>query len=119
MKFHNSLHSLFKSYRRYKKRDLHRHTRTSKKKCPSNCEIVGGINKQLTVCKYGIQNSSCFKEESHSATLSATFHYANTPMQYTAIFQGCKNVYFQMNFFNIFLIFAQNIDCEYTLETPQ
>ena len=37
-------------------------------------------------------------------------HYANTPMQYTAIFQGCKNVPFQMNFLDIFLIFAQNID---------
>ena len=37
-------------------------------------------------------------------------------MQYTAIFHGFKNVHFQMNFFNIFLIFAQNIDCGYTLE---
>ena len=46
-------------------------------------------------------------------------HYANTPMQYTAIFHGCKNVNFQMNFFNVFLIFAQNIDCGYTLEPPQ
>ena len=46
-------------------------------------------------------------------------HYANTPMQYTAIFHGCKNVYFQMKIFNIFLIFAQNIDCGYTLEPPQ
>ena len=25
-------------------------------------------------------------------------HYANTPMQYTAIFHGCKNVHFQMIF---------------------
>ena len=45
-------------------------------------------------------------------------HYANTPMQYTAIFHGCKNVHFQMKIFNIFLIFAQNIDCGYTLEPP-
>ena len=42
-------------------------------------------------------------------------NYANTPMQYTAIFHGCKNVHFQMKIFNIFLIFAQNIDCGYTL----
>ena len=41
------------------------------------------------------------------------------PMQYTAIFHGCKNVHFQMNTLNIFLIFAQNIDCGYTLEPPQ
>ena len=40
-------------------------------------------------------------------------HYENTPMQYTAIFRGCKNVNFQMKYFNIFLIFAQNIDCGY------
>ena len=37
-------------------------------------------------------------------------------MQYRAIFHGCKNVHFQMKIFNIFLIFAQNIDCGYTLE---
>ena len=45
-------------------------------------------------------------------------HYANTPMQYTAIFHGFKNVNFQMKKFNIFLTFAQNIDCGYTLEPP-
>ena len=37
-------------------------------------------------------------------------------MQYTAIFYGCKNVNLQMKNYNIFLIFAQNIDCGYTLE---
>ena len=37
-------------------------------------------------------------------------------MQYIAIFHGCKNVKFQMKNYNIFLIFAQNIDCGYTLE---
>ena len=47
-----------------------------------------------------------------------TKHYANTPMQYIAIFHGCKNVNFQMKNYNIFLIFAQNIDCGYTLEPP-
>ena len=46
------------------------------------------------------------------------YHYANTPVQYTAIFHGCKNIHFQMKMFNIFLIFAQNIDCGYTLEPP-
>ena len=49
----------------------------------------------------------------------AMIHYENPPMQYTAIFHGCKNLNFQMKFFNIFLIFAQNIDCGYTLEPPQ
>ena len=40
-------------------------------------------------------------------------------VQYTAIFHGCKKDNFQMKFFDIFLIFAQNIDCGYTLEPPQ
>ena len=45
-------------------------------------------------------------------------HYANMSVQYTAIFHGYKNDYFQMKNCNIFLIFAQNIDCGYTLEPP-
>ena len=40
-------------------------------------------------------------------------------MQYVAIFHGCKNVNFQMNFLIFFLFFAQNIDCGYMLEPPQ
>ena len=39
-----------------------------------------------------------------------------TPMQYTAIFHGCKNDNFQMKNCDIFLIFAQNIDRGHTLE---
>ena len=46
-------------------------------------------------------------------------HYANMSVQYTAIFHDCKNDDLKMIFFNIFLIFAQNIDCGYTLEPPQ
>ena len=46
-------------------------------------------------------------------------HYANMSVQYTAIFHSCKNDNFQMKIFDIFLIFAQNIDCGYTLEPPQ
>ena len=46
-------------------------------------------------------------------------HHENTPMQYTAVFQGCKNDNFQLNFFFYFFhIFAQNIYCGYTLESP-
>ena len=46
-------------------------------------------------------------------------HYANTPMQYTAIIHGCKNNDFHLKISDCFLIFAQNIDCGYTLEPPQ
>ena len=39
-------------------------------------------------------------------------------MQFTEKFFGCKNENFQWTNFNIFLIFAQNIDFGYTLEPP-
>ena len=50
-------------------------------------------------------------DECHAQTLCGILH--NTPMQYTAIFQGCKNDSFQMKNCDIFFIFAQNIDCVY------
>ena len=40
-------------------------------------------------------------------------------MQYTEIFLAIKNENFQQKHFDIFLIFAQNIDCGYTLEPPR
>ena len=51
-----------------------------------------------------------------SFKVDVCIHYANMSVQYRAIFHGCKNVHYQMKIFNIFLIFAQNIDCGYTLE---
>ena len=44
-------------------------------------------------------------------------HYENMPIQYAAIFKGCKNDNFKMKLKinDIFLIFAQNIYCGYTL----
>ena len=45
-------------------------------------------------------------------------NYANTSVQYTAIYHGCKTGNFQFKFWDFFLIFDQNIDCEYTLEPP-
>ena len=45
-------------------------------------------------------------------------HYANMPMEYIAIFftfYVCKTGNFQMKKCDNFLIFAQNIDCGYTL----
>ena len=46
-------------------------------------------------------------------------HYKNLPMQYTEFFLALKIEIFQLKNFDIFLIFAQNIDCGYTLEPPQ
>ena len=37
-------------------------------------------------------------------------------VQYSAIFKNCKNDDFYMNIFDIFLFFAQNIDCGYMSE---
>ena len=54
-----------------------------------------------------------------SCSMSQQFHYENLTMQYTEKFFGCKNEIFQWTNFNIFLIFAQNIDCGYTLELPR
>ena len=46
-------------------------------------------------------------------------NYENTPMQYTAIFHGCKKDNFQTKSFYYFHIFALNIYCGYMLEPPQ
>ena len=46
-------------------------------------------------------------------------HYENMPMQYTEIFCTLKIENFQLKNFDIFLIFAQNIDCGYKLEPPR
>ena len=46
-------------------------------------------------------------------------HYENMPMQYTEIFKSVKIEKFQKKNFDIFLIFAQNINCGYTLEPPR
>ena len=46
-------------------------------------------------------------------------HYENLSMQNTKIFSVVKIENFQLKNFDIFLIFAQNIDCEYTLEPPR
>ena len=54
-----------------------------------------------------------------SSPVTFVLHYENTPMQYTAIFHGCKKDNFQMKNCDGFLIVAQNIDCGYTLEPPQ
>ena len=45
-------------------------------------------------------------------------HYENLPMQYT-VFSPVKIENFQWKIFDIFLIFAQNIDGGYTLGPPR
>ena len=45
-------------------------------------------------------------------------HYENLPMQYSEIFLAVKIEQFSRKK-NIFLTFAQNIDCGYSLELPR
>ena len=47
------------------------------------------------------------------------FHYANMPVLYTEFSYVVKIKNFDQKIFDIFLIFAQNIDCGYTLEPPR
>ena len=67
-------------------------------------------HKQLTTTR-------CLSDNLYKDALD--LHYANIPVQYTAIFHGCKNDNFQLKYFDYFHIFAQNIDFGYTLELPQ
>ena len=64
-------------------------------------------------CLYMVKNKF-----SNNEAQVKNMHYANMPVQYTAIFHGCKIDNFQMKNCDIFLIFAQNIDLGYTLEPP-
>ena len=45
-------------------------------------------------------------------------HYDKMPIQNTAIFKNVKIDNYHMKKCDIFLIFAQNIDCGYMLELP-
>ena len=47
------------------------------------------------------------------------FHYDNMSVQYEEISKSGNNYIFICKNVTFFLIFAQNIDCGYTLEPPQ
>ena len=56
----------------------------------------------------------------YMGNLPLLYHYENLPMQYTEIFLALKaEKKNQLKNFDIFLIFAQNINCGYTLEPPR
>ena len=58
-------------------------------------------------------------EKNSSFRIERGGHNENTPMQYTEQNFGCQNENFHWKTFDIFLIFAQNINCGYTLEPPR
>ena len=70
----------------------------------------------------GIVTRHCFSDPGkklRSGAIVRFSHYENLPMQYTEIFKVVRNENVQYKFCFIFLIFAQNIDCGYTLEPPR
>ena len=84
------------------------------------------MHRRIMLYTSKVREKNIFSDDISFITLSETSyllqrksHNENMPMQYNAIFHGCKNVKFQMKNYNIFLIFAQNIKCGYTLEPPQ
>ena len=56
-----------------------------------------------------IQQLSVSEETLSVAEIMSLFHYANTPMQYTAILHSCKNVHFQMKIFKFFLFLLKTL----------
>ena len=81
-------------------------------------KINNQASKQIRKILVNIQSlvKAAPKEEGCQFGVFILYHYENMPMQYLAIFHGCKIDNFQMKNYDIFLIFAQNIDCGYTLE---
>ena len=60
-----------------------------------------------------------FHASKNAVSAFSDTHYENLSMQYTEIFSPVKIEKFQQKMLDMFLIFAQNIDCWYTLEPPR
>ena len=89
-------------------------------------DLVGNPEDRFSHDAAHMEKGPWFKTgEVHYQTLDSWFskasvyHYENLPMQYTEIFFSRKNLKFHQKNVDIFLIFAQNIDCGYTLEPPR
>ena len=82
-----------------------------------NYSLVHGIHRVSADIKYNTDSQR--RQHIYMAIMKTKSHYENLPMQYTEIFLASKIEIFQPKNFDIFLIFAQNIDCGYTLEPPR
>ena len=82
-----------------------------------NCSTLHGRVFVMEIIMFHHASTPMLFRPNQTPFLSHLSHYENTPMQYTAIFQDCKSYNFQIKNV-IFFIFAQNIDCGYTLEPP-
>ena len=75
----------------------------------------GSNSRPLQVDHYTLSYGLDFKPRSRlrsgmsnpNTTTCFVFNYENTPIQYTVIFKGCQNDYFQIKKCDIFLISAQ------------
>ena len=61
---------------------------------------------------WNLKRVVCVWPDHHAIT--PMHRYANMSVQYTAIFNGCKNGNFQMKRSDVFLVFALNIDRGYS-----
>lgn len=60
-----------------------------------------------------LSTTSTASVQSHAICVN---HYDNTPLRYTEMLYGCKND----NYLHLkTIVFAQNIDCRFTLEQPK
>ena len=76
------------------------------------CDCTGWFVLDLV----GIPNCWFSHAQAHMYGIFFLFHYENLPMQYTEIFFLLYKIKISSENFDIFLIFAKNIDCGYTLE---
>ena len=66
-----------------------------------------------------VENHHAVDSADQLASETTFSHYDSFPMEYIAIFHCCENDTFQMQKCDIFLVFAQNVDCGYMLERPR
>ena len=71
----------------------------------------------MNVARPGLEPRVSRLQCEHSTT-ELPNHYENKSMQHTEIFLALKIENFQLKNVHIFLIFAQNTDCGYTLDPP-
>ena len=63
-----------------------------------------------------LQSSECILKTDQTGQMPCQSHYENMSVHYEAISKSGKNDIFKCKNVTFFLIFAQNIDCGYTLE---
>ena len=63
----------------------------------------------LVLCQWSIADMQVTPVPNQPKNAEILAHYANMPMQYTAIFHGCINVNFQKKNYNIFSFLLKTV----------